>query len=197
MNKVCTTLVETLSTSSVILSIIISINIIPTIDCLAQYCASSKILDSYHTYVLHLSTVIMVKCWHQNHIPSKAESAQWQHCLCEITTVLSWQVYDYGFGRTSTLQLISCHQRHTGTPSPSYSIKLKSNRTQTSWLRVCSLPFATPGWKRASFWPWGFLGWFFFLFGSMGFFVSLGFLFGFACVCLSLCLFVGFLFFFF
>lgn len=56
MNKVYTSLVETLSTSSVILSIIISINIIPTIDCLAQYCASSKILDSYHIYVLHLST---------------------------------------------------------------------------------------------------------------------------------------------
>lgn len=61
MNKVYTTVVETLSTSSVILSIIISINIIPTIDCLAQCCASSKILDSYHIYVLHLSTLIMVK----------------------------------------------------------------------------------------------------------------------------------------
>lgn len=62
MNKVCTILAETLSTSSVILSIIISINIIPTIDCLAQWCAPSKILDSHHPSVLHLSALIMVKC---------------------------------------------------------------------------------------------------------------------------------------
>lgn len=61
-NEVYATVVETVSTSSVILSTIISINIIPSTDCLVQYCASSKILDSYHIYVLHPSTVIMVKC---------------------------------------------------------------------------------------------------------------------------------------
>lgn len=128
MNKVYTTLVETLSTSSVILSIIISINIIPTIDCLAQCCASSKILDSYHIYVLHLSTLIMVKRWHQTHIPGKIESAQWQPWLCEITTVLSWQVYDYGSDRPCILELISC----LGHILLFYSIELKSNRTHTS-----------------------------------------------------------------
>lgn len=73
MNKVYTTLVETLSTSSVILSIIISINIIPPIDCLAQCCSSSRILDSYHIYILHLSALIMLKCWHQTLIAGKKD----------------------------------------------------------------------------------------------------------------------------
>lgn len=127
MNKVYTTLVETLSTSSVILSIIISINIIPPIDCLAQCCASSRILDSSHIYILHLSALIMLKCWHQPLIAGKTESAQWQPWLWEITAQPSWQLYDCGSDRPCALELISC----PGHILPCCSTKLKSNRTHT------------------------------------------------------------------